>query len=102
MLGAQEAELAEAAAQELCRRLRPDLVALTDAFDFPDRVLNSTLGRHDGNVYEHLFLEAKRSALNMTPDGKAIEVPAYIAVMEPYLDVELLKDANSRLPAAKL
>jgi acyl-CoA oxidase len=35
------AETLELAAAELCARLRPDLVALTDAFDFPDRVLNS-------------------------------------------------------------
>ena len=31
--------------------LRPDCVALVDAFDFPDSVLNSTIGRKDGNVY---------------------------------------------------
>ena len=100
LISADEAELAEHAAQQLCARLRPDIVPLTDAFDFPDRVLNSALGRHDGNVYEQLFLEAKRSALNMTPDGKTIEVPSYIKVMEPYLDFDLLGDANTRTPAA--
>ena len=30
-------------------------VALVDAFDFPDNVLNSTLGRSDGNVYEACY-----------------------------------------------
>jgi len=33
----------------------PNAVALVDAFEFPDRVLNSTIGRFDGNVYEALY-----------------------------------------------
>ena len=37
------------AVHSLCEDLRPDTIALTDAFDFPDRVLNSALGRADGN-----------------------------------------------------
>ena len=35
---AQEASLAEDGCHELCAALRPDVIALTDAFDFPDRV----------------------------------------------------------------
>eukprot|EP01047_Picozoa_sp_COSAG01_P052539 COSAG01_NODE_5534_length_4201_cov_48.592150_4_plen_151_part_00 len=37
---------------ELTTQIRPDAVALTDALGFDDHVLKSTLGRHDGNVYE--------------------------------------------------
>lgn len=35
----------------LVRALRPDAVALTDAFGYPDYQLNSALGRKDGDVY---------------------------------------------------
>ena len=37
-----------------------------DAFDIPDRVLCSALGRYDGNVYEALLESAKRAPLNQT------------------------------------
>ena len=39
-------------------------MSLVDAFDHSDYVLNSPLGRYDGNVYEDLFRWAQRSALN--------------------------------------
>ncbi|XP_035658832.1 peroxisomal acyl-coenzyme A oxidase 1-like isoform X2 [Branchiostoma floridae] len=48
----------------LMAKLRPDAVALVDAFDFPDGILNSILGRYDGNVYQHLLEWAKASPLN--------------------------------------
>ena len=35
-----------------------------DAFDHSDYLLNSPLGRFDGNVYEDLFRWAQRSELN--------------------------------------
>lgn len=44
--------------------LRPNAVALVDAFDFPDRLLNSCLGRYDGQVYDALYEYAKNSPLN--------------------------------------
>lgn len=50
----------------LYAELRPEAVALVDAFDFHDKALNSILGRYDGNVYEHMFEWAKRSPLNKT------------------------------------
>ena len=43
---------------------RPEAVSLVDAFDYSDYILNSPLGRYDGNVYEALFRWAQRSALN--------------------------------------
>ncbi|KAM9818023.1 peroxisomal acyl-coenzyme A oxidase 1 isoform X2 [Syngnathus typhle] len=52
--------------KELLSELRPNAVALVDAFDFHDRMLNSILGRYDGNVYENLFEWARRSPLNST------------------------------------
>ncbi|XP_069107153.1 peroxisomal acyl-coenzyme A oxidase 1-like [Argopecten irradians] len=48
----------------LLAEVRPDAVALVDAFDFPDSVLESCLGRYDGNVYYALYQYAKSSPLN--------------------------------------
>uniref|UniRef100_A0A8B9KXP0 Acyl-coenzyme A oxidase n=1 Tax=Astyanax mexicanus TaxID=7994 RepID=A0A8B9KXP0_ASTMX len=55
----------------LLAEIRPNAVALVDAFDYRDEMLNSALGRYDGNVYESMFEWAKRSPLNRT------EVRAY-------------------------
>ena len=52
------------AVRELCAELRPDAVALVDAYEFHDNVLNSALGRHDGRVYESLLASAQASPLN--------------------------------------
>lgn len=50
---------------DLLAELRPNAVALVDAFDYPDRLLNSALGRYDGQVYDALYEYAKSSSLNM-------------------------------------
>ncbi|XP_063332618.1 peroxisomal acyl-coenzyme A oxidase 1 isoform X1 [Pelmatolapia mariae] len=52
--------------KELLAQLRPNAVALVDAFDINDKKLNSVLGRYDGNVYEHMFEWARKSPLNAT------------------------------------
>ncbi|KAL4648029.1 peroxisomal acyl-coenzyme A oxidase 1 isoform X1 [Arapaima gigas] len=52
--------------KELLSELRPNAVALVDAFDYRDEVLNSVLGRYDGNVYENMFEWARKSPLNRT------------------------------------
>lgn len=46
--------------------LRPNAVALVDAFDYHDETLQSCLGRYDGHVYESLYEWAKNSPLNKT------------------------------------
>jgi len=38
-----------------CRQLRDDAVALVDALNFPDFVLKSPLGCHDGDIYNKYF-----------------------------------------------
>lgn len=48
----------------LLKEIRPDAVALVDAFDYPDAMLGSCLGRYDGNVYQALYEYAKSSPLN--------------------------------------
>ncbi|CAF1385836.1 unnamed protein product, partial [Rotaria sordida] len=49
---------------DMYTRLRPNLVALVDAFDFHDHELNSCLGRYDGQVYEALMERARLNPSN--------------------------------------
>jgi len=51
---------------QLLSLIRPNAVALVDAFDFPDELLCSVLGRYDGQVYENLYKWAANSPLNKT------------------------------------
>jgi hypothetical protein len=45
-------------------------VALVDAFDFPDYVLDSALGSYDGQAYKLLWQQALRAPpINATRDG---------------------------------
>ncbi|XP_066268562.1 peroxisomal acyl-coenzyme A oxidase 1-like [Branchiostoma lanceolatum] len=70
----------------LMAKLRPDAVALVDAFDFPDGILNSVLGRYDGNVYEHLLEWAKASPLNKTDVHQS-----YHKYLKPFLEANRAK-----------
>ena len=71
--------------------IRPDLVALTDAFEFPDNTLNSALGRHDGDVYNALFNAAKASPLN-----KIDPFPGYAEHLRPHLDLDFIADQKTK------
>ena len=55
--------MAEVRLVELLAEIRPDAVALVDAFDFSDHSLSSILGRYDGNVYENMYKWAKSDSL---------------------------------------
>lgn len=44
--------------------IRPNAIALVDAFDHDDHVLQSCIGRYDGNVYQALYEYVKSSPLN--------------------------------------
>merc|ERR1711957_162028 len=74
---------------ELMTEIRPDAIAITDAFDYSDNLLKSSIGGHDGNVYENLFDAAQKSELNQQEvfDG-------YKEYLAPHLDMELLKKGN--------
>jgi len=91
-LGVKEVQLQRQALTAVLDALRPDMVALADAFDLPDRVLNSTLGRYDGNVYEALYEAAKRSPLNQRDPFLGYE-----DVLRPRLDLEYLSSPNATL-----
>ena len=97
LISSDEMSLVDSAINVLCASLRPDVIALTDAFDFSDRVLNSALGRSDGRVYEALYHAAKNSALNFDKNGNAMvdndgPAPSFFDAVKTYIDVNFLHD----------
>ena len=71
---------------EKMETLRRDMIGLVDALDIPDQVLNSVIGKYDGNVYEALYEAAKRSLMN-----KSDPFLGYDTGLRPLLDLEYLK-----------
>lgn len=63
---------------DLMKHVRPHAVPLVDSFALPDYLLNSALGRFDGEVYEDLFHRAHRlnplNRLTFNPDYKSNEI----------------------------
>lgn len=72
------------------KAIRANAVGLCDSWDFPDFLLNSSLGRYDGDVYQDLFDSTKGKGLNK--EGALKE--AYIKHIKPLLNGEFL---NSKL-----
>eukprot|EP00658_Telonema_sp_P-2_P032448 TRINITY_DN24029_c0_g1_i4.p1 TRINITY_DN24029_c0_g1~~TRINITY_DN24029_c0_g1_i4.p1 ORF type:complete len:464 (+),score=137.61 TRINITY_DN24029_c0_g1_i4:129-1520(+) len=95
--GADQAA-AQAAVSLALDVLRPDAVGLVDCFEFPDVVLNSTIGRADGNVYEATFEAAQKSPLNQT-GGK---IPGWLERIKPFLDLDYLEMRDGEEGAANL
>ncbi|ELU06137.1 hypothetical protein CAPTEDRAFT_20276 [Capitella teleta] len=59
-LSADDLSQLELSMLELYEAIRPDAVALVDAFDFTNRhLMDSVLGRYDGKVYEHINKRAE-------------------------------------------
>ncbi|XP_041361181.1 peroxisomal acyl-coenzyme A oxidase 1-like [Gigantopelta aegis] len=82
----QQTELVDKKLYELLADVRNNAVALVDAFDIPDVVLNSALGRFDGNVYDALLGYAKQSKLNES------EVhDSYYKYLKPFMQSMKLK-----------
>ncbi|RYO79773.1 hypothetical protein DL766_001065 [Monosporascus sp. MC13-8B] len=82
----RQISLARRAVMRLLAEVRPHAVRLVDAWRFPDWQLDSSLGRHDGRVYEDMFYRA--SELN----------PLNRVVFDPYPDSGVLfrKDERAR------
>ncbi|CAG8435874.1 6886_t:CDS:2 [Diversispora eburnea] len=51
--------------KELLKKIRVDAIGLVDAWEFSDNMLNSALGRYDGNVYEEMYKRVKMDPLNL-------------------------------------
>lgn len=90
VLDVRQTRLMLAEINRLLDAIRPDAVALSDAFGFTDHALKSTLGRYDGNVYEAIYEEAKVSPLNNT--GKMVGWDQLSQV----LDMEFIKQNKSK------
>ncbi|KAJ9173358.1 hypothetical protein P3X46_016503 [Hevea brasiliensis] len=67
----KQASLANDHLRSLYSKVRPNAIALVDAFNYTDHFLGSVLGRYDGNVYPKLYEEAWKDPLNdsVVPDG---------------------------------
>ena len=91
----QETRWAQAAVVTLLDDIRPDCIALCDAFDYPDRVLNSNIGRYDGNVYEALYNDAVKAGFN-TSDP----VEGYNEVLRKRLDRDFLALRNHQIDSS--
>ncbi|XP_013101978.2 probable peroxisomal acyl-coenzyme A oxidase 1 [Stomoxys calcitrans] len=79
--------------EEVLKKLRPDAVAITDGFDFEDKVLSSALGCYDGNVYERLFQAALKHPLNKKPVADFYELH-----LKPFMRENAAKaGANAKL-----
>jgi len=63
-LNSQQIAMLRAQVRHLLDLIRPDAVALVDAFNFSDFELNSALGRYDGKVYESLLEMAQMEPIN--------------------------------------
>ena len=53
--------------------IRPNAVALVDAFDYSDFILKSALGRFDGNVYPAIMEASKKDPMNRNDIGPGYE-----------------------------
>lgn len=52
---------------DLYKKIMPQVIGLTDAFEVPESFLNSDLGAYDGNVYERIMESVKNNPLNNEP-----------------------------------
>jgi hypothetical protein len=69
--------------------IRRDCIALTDAFEFSDNILNSAIGRYDGKVYEAIMDSARNSPLNF-PKGEPFK--GYKEHLRPILDIDFIAE----------
>ena len=85
--------------------IRPDAIALVDAFGFSDEYeLRSTIGRKDGNVYEAIMKEIYANPLNnASNNGKMIGWESYSKVLNLSFLEEAAKAQSQRpLVASKM
>ena len=74
--------LARSHLYSLLAEVRKEAVPLVDAFDVPDEILNSALGRYDGDVYTHLYQWAQRAPRNKKKVRTGVE---YITITAYFL-----------------
>uniref|UniRef100_M4C1G3 Acyl-coenzyme A oxidase n=1 Tax=Hyaloperonospora arabidopsidis (strain Emoy2) TaxID=559515 RepID=M4C1G3_HYAAE len=83
-LSSDQADLVRKQVVHLLPVIRKNCVLLTDAWDFSDFELNSTIGRYDGDIYRALVKRAADEPLNKTqvPEG-------YTKYLKPLIQSDL-------------
>ena len=76
--------MARSSLYSLLAEVRREGVPLVDAFDVPDEILNSALGRYDGDVYTHLYQWAQRAPRNKK---KVWSLTVYFIHLSTYLSL---------------
>lgn len=71
---------------ELCSRIRPHVIPLTDSFMMSDMMINAPIGYYDGNIYENYFRVVNEN--NPPRDHKA----PYSAALEAMLSRKSLEE----------
>ncbi|ORY04711.1 acyl-CoA oxidase [Basidiobolus meristosporus CBS 931.73] len=65
---AKHLELIDSTVNRLCLAIRRDAVPLVDSFNYSDHIINSPLGRFDGNAYSAYFdIVRRNNAMNAVP-----------------------------------
>ncbi|CAL0312306.1 unnamed protein product [Lupinus luteus] len=85
----KQGHLANEQLRSLYSQVRPNAIALVDAFNHSDHYLGSVLGRYDGNVYPKLYEEAWKDPLN-----DSVVTDGYQEYIRPLLKQQL---RNARL-----
>ncbi|KAF7728495.1 fatty-acyl coenzyme A oxidase [Apophysomyces ossiformis] len=75
----EQIEFIRSKTNALCKAVREQAIPLVDSFNLSDFIINSPLGRADGNVYEHYFAQVKR----LNPQG---EHPYFNRLIKPLID----------------
>jgi len=85
--------------KKLLGELRPHLVGLTDSFKYPDEIINSSLGKYNGDFYNNFFTDVINNY------GKGDKAP-YLNILTDTLNRpsndELLSNSRSKAVLKKL
>lgn len=76
-MDAQQFKMISKILQESLKKVRVNAIAFVDAFNFSDYIINSPLGRYDGNIYPAYFSRVIKNPLN---SGVA---PYYETILKP-------------------
>ncbi|KAI8379209.1 acyl-CoA dehydrogenase/oxidase C-terminal [Radiomyces spectabilis] len=74
-----QVEYIRSVTNQLCKSVRDQAIPLVDSFNLTDYMINSPLGRADGNVYVHYFEQVQRS----NPQG---EHPYFNRLIKPLIE----------------
>lgn len=76
---------------KLCQALRPQAVNLVDSFGFSDYVINSPLGRYDGDIYRAYFDLVRQN------NPQETRPPYFESVLKPLLTADYENTEGHRL-----